>query len=276
MMTTDRLPRTTRAIGAALLVASLAGCATTGGSSAPNPADPYEGFNRSVYNFNEKVDRYALKPAARAYRAVLPDPVQHCISNAFGNVGDLWSAVNSLLQGKPGDTANTLTRVGINTLFGFGGCNDIASTLPGLQKRQEDVGQTLGVWGVGSGPYLVLPIFGPSSGRDAVGFVADRFGEPLAYLGDNTTYWALSATRVLSLRAELLDSKDVLDNASFDPYAFTRDAYLQRRRSMVYDGNPPDDRPKYDDDDGFDPGPSGTPGGAPAPEPAPSTPPAAR
>ncbi|WP_245591396.1 MlaA family lipoprotein [Derxia gummosa] len=234
---------------AALAALALAGCATTGARSAPNPADPWEGFNRPVYNFNEKVDRYVMKPVAEGYRAVVPEPVRDCVSNMFSNVGDLWSGVNSLLQGKPADTAHTVMRFGINTLFGFGGCADVASTLPGLQRRPEDFGQTLGVWGLGSGPYLVLPFFGPSSARDGVGFVVDRFNEPFAYLDDNTLYWSLSVTRVISLRAELLDAKGVLDNASFDAYAFTRDAYLQRRRSLVYDGNPPNAAPSYDDEE---------------------------
>ncbi|WP_085318091.1 MlaA family lipoprotein [Derxia lacustris] len=233
---------------ACLAALALAGCATTG-ARAPSPADPWEGFNRSIYGFNDRVDRYVTKPVAEGYRAVLPEPLRNCISNVFGNVGDLWSATNSLLQGKPADTAHTLTRFTINTIFGFGGCADVASTLPGLQKRPEDFGQTLGVWGVGSGPYLVLPFFGPSSGRDAVGFVADRFGEPIAYINDDLLYWSLSATRLISIRAELLDTTKLLDNASFDTYAFTRDAYLQRRRSMIYDGNPPNSAPSYDDDE---------------------------
>ncbi len=231
-------------LGAALLAT---GCATV---EHPNPKDPFESFNRSVYQFNDTVDRAVLKPVATGYQAVVPGPVRTCVSNIFSNVGQLWSAANSALQGKGEECANTLMRVAVNTTFGLGGCLDIASEVPGLEQRNEDLGQTLGKWGVAPGPYLVLPFFGPSTVRDAAGTGADLMVDPVDNLDHVRTRNSLNALRFVSRRAELLDASRILEGAAIDPYSFLRDAYLQRRLNLVYDGDPPDTAPP---DDYYDP-----------------------
>lgn len=239
-----------RAVLAAGLAAAIAlgGCASSQGPDAG--VDPLEPMNRAIFAFNEHLDQYAFEPAARAYRDYVPETFRFIAGNMFENLRDIWTAGNNLLQGKPGAALGDLTRVVINTTFGFAGMGDVASEL-GLQKHREDFGQTLGVWGVPTGPYLVLPFFGPSNFRDGFGLGLDSYGDPLVHVVDDVgmrnSLWAI---RALDLRARLLQAGALMDDVALDRYRFMRDAYLQRRRSLVYDGNPPaGDNDWLDEDD---------------------------
>ncbi len=220
-------------LGCTLLV--LQGCATV---KNPDARDPWESMNRSVYNFNEALDNAAIKPAAKVYKAVLPSPVRTGIHNFLGNLGDVWSMANSAVQLKGQATVETFMRVTVNTIFGLGGVLDVATEMR-LEKRKEDFGQTLGYWGVKSGPYVVLPVLGPSTLRDAVATPLDMKGDAVQQFNDPATRNALSATRVMDSRSNLLESVDVLKGAALDPYSFVRDAYLQKREYDIHDGNPP-------------------------------------
>ncbi|EJN03354.1 VacJ family lipoprotein [Herbaspirillum sp. YR522] len=214
-------------IAALALAATLTGCATSN-----NPNDPLEGFNRAMFSFNDGVDRVALKPAAQAYDTVVPGPVQTGIGNFFGNIGDLWSSINQLLQGRIEQGVSTFMRVAINTTFGLGGVLDVA-TEARLPREKSDFGQTLGKWGVGSGPYVVLPFFGPSTLRDTAGLPIDLYGDLWTY--KRPTRWRNvgSVVRVIDRRAQLLDASTLLEDAALDKYDFVRDAYLQRRQSQI-------------------------------------------
>ncbi|MFA9217044.1 MAG: VacJ family lipoprotein [Sphingomonadaceae bacterium] len=211
------------------LTVLLSGCA------GPNPRDPYESFNRSMFKFNDTVDEYALKPAATAYRNVLPSFVQTGVNNFFGNLADVWTAVNNLLQGKGEAGMSDVTRVALNSTFGIVGLFDIASEA-GLQKHKEDLGQTLGSWGVPSGPYVMLPLLGPSTVRDAVMVPIDVKGDPWAYKEPAYLRNIGTATRVIDQRANLLDASNLLEDAALDRYEFIRDGFLQRRESQINDG----------------------------------------
>ncbi len=213
----------------------LQGCATVKSADA---RDPWESMNRSVYQFNDTLDNLAIQPAARAYVAVLPSPVRTGIHNFLGNIGDVWSMVNSALQLKGQATAETFMRINVNTFFGLGGLLDVATEMR-LEKRKEDFGQTLGYWGVKPGPYLVLPLLGPSTLRDSLALPLDMRGDASQQFSDDATRNALTVTRVLDVRSGLLQTVDVVKAASLDPYSFVRDAYLQKRRNDIYDGNPP-------------------------------------
>jgi phospholipid-binding lipoprotein MlaA len=215
-------------VGAALLLA-LTGCAI-----GPNPRDPFEPFNRNVMQFNEGVDAVVLRPAATAYREGVPPLVRTGVSNFFGNLGDAWSAVNSLLQFKLQDAAENFMRFNVNTFFGLGGLLDIASELR-IERHKEDFGQTLGRWGVPAGPYIVLPLLGPSTLRDTVAFPIDRQGDPVRYVDPTTTRESLYVLRAVDIRSNLLRAGSVLDEAALDKYSFTRDAHLQRRRAQIFD-----------------------------------------
>jgi phospholipid-binding lipoprotein MlaA len=215
-----------------ILVAALSGCATT------NARDPLEPFNRTVYSFNEVVDDVFLRPLAQGYQAVLPQFARTGVRNFFSNLDDVTVFINNLLQFKVPQAASDLGRFVINSTVGVLGFVDVATHV-GLEKHNEDFGQTLGYWGINTGPYLVLPFFGPSSIRDGVGRLVDKQTDLVWYIDDISTRNILLGTRVVSLRAQLLDSEKILETAALDPYAFIRDAYFQRRRSLVYDGNPP-------------------------------------
>ncbi len=215
----------------------LGGCATTDPDFA-DPRDPLEGFNRAMFSLNDLLDKALFKPLAQGYNLIVPSPVDKGVTNFFNNLEDVTSAINSLLQFKIGHAATDLARVAVNTTVGIGGLFDVATRLD-LQRHEEDFGQTLGTWGVASGPYLVLPLLGPSTGRDAVGVVVDWFTDPLTYLEDDAVRWSLRGLDLVDTRSDLLNASRVVDQAALDPYAFVRDAYLQRRRSAVYDGNPP-------------------------------------
>ena len=214
-------------ISALVMVGVLGGCAT---STTPN--DPLEGFNRAMFSFNDTVDTVALKPAAQAYRFALPQFVQTGIGNFFGNIGDLWSAVNQLLQGRVEAGVTSFMRVAVNTTFGLGGVLDV-STEARLPKQKSDFGQTLGKWGVGSGPYVVLPLFGPSTLRDTVALPADFYGDPWSY--KEPTRWRNvgSVVRIVDKRAQLLDATNLLEDVALDKYEFIRDAYLQSRQAQI-------------------------------------------
>jgi phospholipid-binding lipoprotein MlaA len=219
-----------------LALSFLGGCATSG-----NPRDPFEPVNRGIYEFNERIDNTLLKPAAQAYRFVIPQFVRSSVSNFFANINDVVVALNNLLQGKFTAAYTDLGRVAINSTLGVLGLFDVA-TEAGIEKHDEDFGQTLGYWGVGDGPFLVLPIFGPSTARDTVGRFADYKADLVTYVDPSRSRNQLWATRAVNRRAELLDASTVLQTAALDPYEFVRDAYLQRRRALIYDGAPPPDR----------------------------------
>ncbi len=242
------VPRISRAL-AASAVALLAGaCATIPPDAGRDRVDPLERINRHVFEFNDRVDRTVLKPIAQGYVAIVPEPVRGCVSNFFANLGDVSNAVNNLLQGKPAAAMSDLCRIAINTTIGVLGCFDVASKM-GLEKHNEDFGQTLGRWGFRSGAYLVLPFLGPSSVRDAIGRVPDAYVAPANAAGDNVRARnALFALETIDLRARLLNAGRLLEAAALDRYRFTRDAYLQRRRSLVYDGNPPREKEEEDDE----------------------------
>ena len=218
-------------------VVALPGCATVA-DDYRDPSDPLEGFNRVMYRFNDDLDTAVVKPLARGYSAIMPAPLNRGVTNFFSNLGDVSSAVNNLLQLKLGRAATDVGRVMVNTTVGVAGFMDVASNMD-LPKYGEDFGQTLGTWGIDPGPYLVLPVLGPSSVRDGVGLVAEWYLDPVNYIEDDTVRWSVKGLNIIDTRADLLDASRVLEAAALDPYAFVRDAYLQRRRSLVYDGNPP-------------------------------------
>ena len=203
-------------------------------------------MNRSVARFNDKVDDNVLKPVATGYRNVVPDLIQTGVRNVFNNFADMWSTVNNLLQLKPANTAESLGRVIVNTVFGIYGIFDVATYIK-LERHPEDFGQTLGYWGVPNGPYLVLPLFGPSTLRDGASLPVDFAVSPTKLIADIPTRNEVFALRLVSKRAELLKTGNMLEEASIDKYSFSRDAYLQYRRSQIYDGNPPDEEDSNDD-----------------------------
>jgi len=235
-MATNSKRTGTRVRSAVLTVAllgMLGGCATSG-----NPKDPIEGFNRAMYGFNEAVDTVLIKPVAKGYDAVLPTPVRTGVTNFFGNIADLFIGVNNLFQGKPDQAASDLGRVLINSTIGILGLFDVA-TEAGLEKHEEDFGQTFGRWGVGNGAYVVLPIFGPRTVRDTVGLVLDMAADPVANVSSVPTRNTLLGLRLVDARADLLPADKVIEEAALDKYSYVRDGYLQRRRNLVHDGNPP-------------------------------------
>jgi phospholipid-binding lipoprotein MlaA len=220
----------------------LSGCATT--SPNANPKDPFEGFNRSMYTFNDALDRTIVKPVAKGYKAVMPDRGQKMVHNFFSNIDDIFVTANDLLQFKFKQAAHDFTRVWVNTIFGIFGLFDVAHS---LEKHNEDFGQTLGSWGVGSGPYLVLPFIGPSTVRDSGGLAVDSYYGLIENIEDIPLRNSLYATEKLDQRVQLLDVETVIEGTTVDKYSFIRDAYMMRRQSLVYDGDPP--RIKYDDDE---------------------------
>lgn len=215
------------------LAGMLGGCAISG-----NPKDPIEGYNRAMFAFNEGVDTILFKPLAQGYDIVLPAPVRTGITNFFGNIADLFIGVNNLLQGKPDQAVSDLGRVLVNSTVGLLGLVDVASDA-GLEKHEEDFGQTFGRWGVGDGAYVVLPIFGPRTLRDTFGLVLDVAADPVANLDHVPTRNASQALRFTDVRADLLPADKVIEEAALDKYSYVRDGYLQRRRNLIHDGNAP-------------------------------------
>jgi phospholipid-binding lipoprotein MlaA len=245
-----------RFLTALLLAFALTGCASVPETADSNPRDPYEHFNRTVFRFNERTDKYVLRPVAQTYTDVTPDFVRTGIRNFFSNLGDVGVVIQDLLQGKPGQGAADSARLVMNTTVGLFGLLDVAS-VAGLEKHSEDFGQTLAVWGWKDSSYLVLPLLGPSTVRDGVGKVAalpwggTGWGKAPAILSDNpavadlnTSSWTIYeiyAAQLVDTRASLLGATNVLQEAALDKYSFTRDAYLQRRRNLIYDGHPPEE-----------------------------------
>jgi len=217
-----------------LLLGGATGCATTG---VADPRDPLEGLNRAIYSFNEGFDTVLAKPVATAYKT-LPDPVLGWVRNFFSNIADLWIGVNNLIQGKPADAVTDWARFAFNSTLGLLGFNDVATSM-GLEKHDEDLGQTLGRWGMDDGAYLVIPFWGPSTMRDGLGLIGDLYADPVWRIRPAAPRNWTVALRFTSRRADLLDASRILEEAALDKYVFLRDAYLQRRRSLIYDGNPP-------------------------------------
>lgn len=260
------------------LILLLAGCGTTGTglgeteAAAGSPpaamqadegnSDPLEGFNRTMYTFNDNLDVYVLKPVAKGYRAVLPSPVRTGVSNFFGNLHDPVIMLNNLLQGKVVDAISDFWRFVTNTVVGIYGLFDVASEL-GLEKHNEDFGQTLGKWGTGEGVYVVWPFFGPSTLRDTGGDIVDWQFYPPNRMEESSTRDKLYALEVVNRRAQLLDASDILEQAGGkDPYVFVREAFRQRRKNLIYDGNPPTEAPDailFEDDKPAPPKPNAKP-----------------
>jgi phospholipid-binding lipoprotein MlaA len=258
-------------LAAVVLTGGLLGCASIPPGAGNEPQDPFEVYNRHMFEFNDRVDRALLKPIAQIYEASLPEVVRNCVGNAFANVGELPTALNNLLQGKPVNAISDLCRFAINTTVGLLGCFDVASKMD-LRRNNEDFGQTLGRWGLESGPYLVLPLLGPSSIRDTAGRVVDMgVTDPVGYVDHVRTRNTLTGTRVVDTRASLLEAEKLIDAAALDKYQFVRDGYLQRRRSLVFDGDPPRLSDPYEDYE--DPSPAETKPTSPPPttdQPAPA------
>ncbi len=221
----------------------LAGCAT-----GPDPRDPYEGFNRKVFSFNERVDKIVLKPVAKGYKKVVPRFARTGATNFFNNLGMVVTTVNDAIQLKGEKVPVDIIRFATNLTFGIFGLIDVATELR-IENRNEDFGQSLGYWGVGSGPYIVLPFFGPSTVRDGAGLAVDFFVSPYYYWEDETgVRWTLVGVNIVNTRANLLAAEKFLDETGIERYPFLRDVYLKRREYLIHDGNPPvsdtDQRPK--------------------------------
>jgi len=222
-----------RAAVAAGLTWLLAGCA-----AAPSKVDPLEPMNRALYSVHDALDSTIVKPVAEGYEFVIPRVVRTAFGNVFNNIDDLFSAVNGLLQGKPDKAGNDLGRVMLNTLAGFGGLIDVASDA-GIERGNEDFGQTFAVWGFPQGPYLFIPLFGPTTVRDGTGVLVRIAVGPVGYIPDVPLRNSLYGLGYVDLRAQALDAGDIVDKAALDRYTFIRNAYLQRRRYLIYDGKPP-------------------------------------
>ncbi len=229
------------ALAAVLGVALLAGCAS---GPRTDPRDPLEPYNRGVTKFNEQVDAMVLKPVAIAYKEVTPAPVRTGVSNFFANLSDVWSFVNNVLQLRAEGAASSFMRVNVNTFLGLGGVLDVASEI-GIDRYRQDFGLTLGRWGVGTGPYLVLPILGPSTVRDTLALPVDMYGNPVGYVDPVSARNSLYALRAVDVRANLLRAGSVLDSAALDKYSFTRDVFLQVRSQA---GEAPYDKDKEDNE----------------------------
>jgi phospholipid-binding lipoprotein MlaA len=226
-----------------LLVAMASGCAT---GPERDPRDPLEPMNRAVYKFNDTFDDAIAKPVATVYRDVLHVEIRTRVSNFFSNFQDIFIGVNNLLQGKLQEGAEDWARFAFNTTFGLLGIHDVASDM-GIEKHNEDFGQTFGHWGVGSGPYLILPFLGSSTVRDAAGTTVDYYVAPLGEVRPINLRNSLYGVYLVNTRAELLEASSILEQAALDRYIFQRDAYLQRRRSLIYDGSPPRERDEVND-----------------------------
>ena len=215
-----------RSLAVLMIAAALTGCATT------NPDDPLEGYNRAMFEFNDKLDQAVLKPTAIAYRDAAPDAVQIAVGNFFENLSDVWTGANNLLQGKVEDGMNDLMRFSVNSTFGILGLIDIASPA-GIPKHKQDFGTTLGVWGIPSGPFVVLPLMGPSTVRDTAALPVDFQGDPWSYIDPARARYAGSALRLVDKRAAALDAFNLIEEAALDRYEFIRDAFMQRRENKV-------------------------------------------
>jgi len=234
-------------LGLGLLLVMLQACAATAPMASDDPRDPFEAMNRQVTGFNDRVDAAVLKPVAKTYAQLVPGIVRTGVRNFFGNLGDVWSLANNAAQLKLKATGDTALRIGMNTFLGLGGVIDVATDF-GIDKHRADFGLTLGHWGVPQGPYLVLPLFGPSTIRDAVALPVDIHGDLSRQSASSKKRDAALALKLTDAREGLLKIVDAVKEASLDPYTFMRDAYLQKRRNDLYDGNPPMEH-NLDDDD---------------------------
>ena len=225
-----------RRLLALTMLLALQACATV---AQPDARDPMESFNRTVFGFNEVVDKAVLKPVATGYKAVTPDWMRKGVGNFFNNLQDMWSAVNNGLQGRGQEFSDSVGRVMVNSSIGLLGLIDVASDL-NIERHTADFGLTLGRWGVPPGPYVVLPILGPYTLREVAAFAVDARGMPVYNIGDQDTRTWLPIVDVVDLRAKYLSAGDVLEGAALDPYSFRRDAYFQRQRNIQFDGNPPE------------------------------------
>lgn len=223
-----------RLILVAAMTLLLSGCA----SVDYNQVDPWEGFNRPMFAFNEGLDKVLIKPVAKGYDAVVPGPVNTIITNFFNNIGDLMVAVNNLLQGKVRESASDLGRVVLNSTLGIGGLVDVATDMT-LEKHNEDFGQTFASWGFNEGNYLVLPVFGPRTVRDTFGLAADVPCDPLSWLHPEVWKYSLTGLRQIDARADLFSAEKVVEAGAIDKYSYVRDAYLQRRAYLNRDNQPP-------------------------------------
>jgi phospholipid-binding lipoprotein MlaA len=219
------------------LLLALQGCATV---AQPNARDPLESFNRTIFGFNDVVDKAVVKPVATGYRAVTPNWLRKGVGNFFNNLEDVWSAVNNGLQGRGAEFSDSVGRVMVNSTIGLLGVLDVASDL-NIERHTADFGLTLGRWGVPPGPYVVLPFLGPRTLREVAGMPIDSRGMPVYNIGDQETRTLLPIVSVVDLRAKYLNAGDVLEGAALDAYSFRRDAYFQRQRNIQYDGNPPEE-----------------------------------
>jgi phospholipid-binding lipoprotein MlaA len=266
------MTRPSPALAGALLACALtlSGCATVAEPGDPRRSDPFEGWNRKVFGFNEKLDENVLRPVATTYRDVVPQFVRTGVGNVFDNISDAWSALNGFLQGKVSVGMTNTMRVAINTVFGLGGLYDQATEM-GLERQDEDFGQTLGTWGLGAGPYIVWPVLGPSSMRDSAALPLDLAASPSYFVSDTSSKVAISVLDLVQTRSELLGATRLLDDIALDKYTFVRDAYLSRRHSLVYDGEPPESGGDEDyDEDGGGAGTGGEPPQAPEGQSAPA------
>ncbi|MDN6297267.1 MAG: VacJ family lipoprotein [Halomonas sp.] len=240
------LKRATSLPLALTFAAALGGCASTA-TTAPSPEDPWEGFNRNVFAFNDVLDRYALRPVASGYHTITPDPVEDSVGNFFSNLGEVRTVLNSLLQGKVENASRATSRLLINTTAGVGGLFDVATKMD-IQKQEEDFGQTLAAWGWTDSRYLVLPFLGPSTLRDTTGLPVNMATYPVTYVDDDTTRISLRVLQLIDERAGFLEQEDLIRG---DRYRFLRDAYLQNRAFKINDGELGND-PFASDDFEFD------------------------
>ena len=219
------------------LVAVLQACASV---PNPDPRDPMESWNRGVFGFNDAVDRAVVKPVATVYQRALPQWMRTGVGNFFNNLEDVWSIVNNALQLRGNDTGDSIGRVMVNTTIGIVGLVDVASDL-NIERHTADFGLTLGRWGVGAGPYVVLPLLGPTTARGVAALPVDLKGNLVNQVADEPTRYGLIGLDLVDTRAKYLQAGSVVEDAALDKYSFIRDSYLQRQRNRVYDGNPPDE-----------------------------------
>lgn len=221
-----------------LVLASVLALSSGLCGAAENPHDPYENFNRTMYSVNKTLDTYVTRPVAQAYDAAVPLPAKAGVGNFFGNVGEVWISANSLMQGKAGDAGDSVARFLVNSTVGIFGLFDVASEL-GIERHNEDLGQTFAVWGVKESNYLFLPVIGPRTLRDAGGWAIEFFTDPLMGIKNYHTRYGAVTLRFVDVRAGLLPADKIVEEAAIDEYAYVRDAYLQRRQNLIYDGRPP-------------------------------------
>ncbi len=235
------LLRRTLLAAAGMAFAVLTGCASM---PTPNPTDPFEKFNRNMFELNEGLDRTVLKPVAQGYQMFTPRLVRAGVSNVFNNLEDLWSSMNGALQLRPKVAIDDFMRFNVNTFLGFGGVLDIASEA-GIERTNEDFGKTLGRWGVRSGPYFVLPLFGPTTLRDSTTIILENRYDPVSHLEPTRAKNGVLVLRIVDTRAGLLRLGNMLDEAALDKYSFTRDAYLQKRRAEIFRPGQENDYDEY-------------------------------